>query len=270
MKCDVNWCNALRTQNSRWCAVHQDEYEQQGPDLQRSEGPLPLDICFNIMKTATHSMGSGRYHDPFAAAGASLPPPPLTTADKIKGAMGSASGALGRGLHAAGRGILDAGGAALSGSKKLGENIDSGAEALVGAAHSAGTNLPNAPAMPGAGIASHINQGQGMGPIHRVLGTGEYGPEGSARDPLAPNYERRIGLTGVVSNTANRLNPFGGGHKLRASKTNVQDAHVSQGKNVPAWLKNRQVINYVDRAQAAGLPIDQYEYTPPAPTGGNP
>ena len=50
MKCDVHWCNALSTGNSRWCAVHQDEYEQQGPDLQRAEGPYPLDISFAILK----------------------------------------------------------------------------------------------------------------------------------------------------------------------------------------------------------------------------
>jgi len=284
-----HWCKAIfnnPTQRLR----HEDRC---GPQFQGGGGPTtdfktsldPLNLSFAILKNTVP--------DPFASQNdAKLPPPPPTTAEKIKGAMRTAGGALGRGLEATGQGVLDAGSAALSGAKKVGEGMDRGAESLVNIA--AGTSLPSAPAMPAGiappgtlrgdvargageaassvlpGAASHINQGQGMNPIHRVLGTGEYGPEGSARDPLDPNYERRIGLTGVVSNTFNRLNPFGGGHKLRASKTNVPGAHVSQGKDVPKWLKNRQKMNYVDRAVAAGLPIEQYRYAPPPPTGGNP
>ena len=64
MKCDVHWCNALSTQNSRWCAVHQDEYEQQGPDLQRAEGPYPLDISFEVLqKTAAITGGGSGLYD---------------------------------------------------------------------------------------------------------------------------------------------------------------------------------------------------------------
>jgi len=48
VKCDVHWCNALSTGNSRWCAVHQDEHDQQY--FQRAEGPYPLDISFVILK----------------------------------------------------------------------------------------------------------------------------------------------------------------------------------------------------------------------------
>ena len=66
MKCDVHWCNALSTGNSRWCAVHQDEYEQQGPDFQRAEGPYPLDVSFAVLKQgwgAAISGGLSSLHD---------------------------------------------------------------------------------------------------------------------------------------------------------------------------------------------------------------
>jgi len=61
VKCDIHWCNADSTQNSRWCAVHQDEYEQQ--DLRRSEGPYPLDISYMVLQKGIGSAitGAGSY-----------------------------------------------------------------------------------------------------------------------------------------------------------------------------------------------------------------
>lgn len=44
MKCDVHWCNADNTGNSRWCAVHQEQYEQQ--DFQRG---VAMDIAFESL-----------------------------------------------------------------------------------------------------------------------------------------------------------------------------------------------------------------------------
>ena len=64
MKCDVHWCNALSTGNSRWCAVHQDEHDQQY--FQRAEGPYPLDVSFAVLKQgwgAAISGGLSSLHD---------------------------------------------------------------------------------------------------------------------------------------------------------------------------------------------------------------
>ena len=65
MKCAVHWCNAYSTQNSRWCAVHQDEHEQQ--DFRMSEGPYPLDMAFEALQkgllSAITGAGSGLYDE---------------------------------------------------------------------------------------------------------------------------------------------------------------------------------------------------------------
>ncbi len=108
-------------------------------------------------------------------------------------------------------------------------------------------------------VSSHLASSQGMTPINRLLGTGEYAPQGSERDPLSPDYRHGVGLTGIVNRVRDRFKRFGHGGKGMAMPFDDEGNPLPPGANlsprgtVPNFVRNRQRANVADREMAARL-----------------
>jgi hypothetical protein len=286
VKCDVHWCNALSTGNSRWCAVHQDEHDQQY--FQRAEGPYPLDISFEVLQkgigSAIQGAGSALY-DAAKTFGDNRQAQMTNVANKITSATdpsgsqqqltlpgdlartvggGLAGAALGGPVGAvaggaAGMGLLGAGEQA-GDSSGVNINIPQ-VDAGSAFGHTAGTKtmdaLPAGAKAAGKGALAGMYAGAPLGPAGIVGGATLGGLAGAAghtpRSLLAGAKDNltegaSTGLTGVKDAGGAALGALGAGAKKLGRG-------IAGGLGVPDWWSP-------DKTGAHG---DKYKYSANAP-----